>query len=286
MFWPPRAAGGIPVPTYLQPQPSALSSLADNPSLRQAFLDLSDPSEPGAVAGSGNSVSTTMAPGNGTTAPRSGLFDPECTTVTPDLRPVTSEGWLKLLDTPNLQARKPSYGSAFRPVIKDAESIAKLHNNSGGVTGAIDEDFGVVVARSDRHQRLSPSSSCSYGSESGGDGEAEGVESEEEGEVDVESSKQEDEEEEANFTNRPSQTQTNLYLSALSDNPGEERGKERGSGAVYPSTSPPSSSDLIQQESPSLPASPTASLPLSSSTPPHREDPAYKNVNIPPGHFN
>ncbi|KAK1884641.1 SKI family transcriptional corepressor 1 B, partial [Dissostichus eleginoides] len=188
MFWPPRAAGGIPVPTYLQPQPSALSSLADNPSLRQAFLDLSDHSEPGVVAGNGNSASATMAPGTATARP--GLFDPESTTVTPDLRPVTSEGWLKLLDTPALQSRKPSYGSAFRPVIKDAESIAKLHSNGG-----TDEDF--VVARSERHQRLSPSSSC---------------------------------------------------------NP-------------------------IRQGSPSLPASPSASLPLSGSTPPHREDPVYKNVH-------
>uniref|UniRef100_A0A7N8YNP6 SKI family transcriptional corepressor 2 n=1 Tax=Mastacembelus armatus TaxID=205130 RepID=A0A7N8YNP6_9TELE len=170
MFWPPRAAGGIPVPTYLQPQPSALSSLADNPSLRQAFLDLSDPNESGTVSGNGNA----------------------------------------------LQTRKPSYGSAFRPVIKDAESIAKLHSN---VTG------------SDRHHRLSPNSSCSYGSESGGDGEADGAESEEEGEVDVESSKQEEDEEEGSFSARPPQTQTNLYLPVLSDSGGEERVKERGSGA-------------------------------------------------------
>lgn len=264
------------MPTYLQPQPSALSSLADNPSLRQAFLDLSDPSEPGAGAGTG--VSATMTTGSGITAPRSGLFDPECTTVTPDLRPVTSEGWLKLLEAPTLQTRKPSYGSAFRPVIKDAESIAKLHGNSGAVSAATDEDFGAVVARSDRHQRLSPSSSCSYGSESGGDIEMEG---EEDGEVDVESSKQEDEEEEVSFTNRP--PQTSLYLATLSDSPAEERGKERGSGSVYPGASPPSSSsDLIRQASPGLPASPAASLPLSSSTPPHQEDPAYKNVNILP----
>lgn len=270
MFWPPRAAGGIPVPTYLQPQPGALSSLAENPSLRQAFLDLSDPSEPGAVAGNGNSA--TMTPGS--TAPRSGLFDPECATMTPDLRPVTSEGWLKLLDAPSLQTRKPSYGSAFRPVVKDAESIAKLHGN-GGVSTAADED--ILISRSERHQRLSPSSSCSYGSESGGDGEAEGaeVEEEEEGEVDVESSKQEDEEDDGSFANRP-------YLSALSNSPAEDRGKERGSGGVYPGTSPHSSSDLTRQASPGLPATPPASLPLSSATPPHREEPAYKNVNISP----
>ncbi|XP_063334874.1 SKI family transcriptional corepressor 2 [Pelmatolapia mariae] len=276
MFWPPRAAGGIPVPTYIHPQPSTLSSLTDNPSLRQAFLDLSDPSESGAVSANGSGINATMTPSGRSTTPKSGLFDTECTTVTTDPRPVTSEGWLKLLENPTLQSRKSSYGSAFRPVIKDAESIAKLHSNGGGVTGATDEDF--VVTRSDQHPRLSPTSSCSYGSESGGDGEPEGAESEEEGEVDVESSKQDDEEE-GSFTNRPPQTQTNLYLSALSDSAGEDRGKDRGSGAMYPGTSPRSSSDPIQQESPSLPTSPPASLPLSSSTPPHREDTAYKNVH-------
>lgn len=285
MFWPPRAAGGIPVPTYLQPQPSTLSSLTENPSLRQAFLDLSDSSDAGAVSSNGNGVSAAIAPSNGTATPRSGLFDTECTTATPDLRPVTSEGWLKLLENPALQTRKPSYGSAFRPVVKDADSIAKLHGNSAGVNGATDEDFGVAAPGSDRHQRLSPTSSCSYGSESGGEGEAEGAESEEEGEVDVESSKLEDEEEEGSFPSRPPQTQTSLYLPVLSDSAGEERGKDRGSGAVYPGTSPGSSSNPIVQESPSLPGSPHASLPLSSSTPPHREDTAYKNVNIPTGHF-
>uniref|UniRef100_A0A673ZDZ1 SKI family transcriptional corepressor 2 n=1 Tax=Salmo trutta TaxID=8032 RepID=A0A673ZDZ1_SALTR len=160
MFWPPRAAGGLPVPTYLQPQPSVntLSSLAESPSLRQAFLDLSEPSQPRA----GPDMRAT---------PRSGLFDPDSSPLTSDLRPVTSEGWLKLLDVPSLQARKASYHSAFRPVVKDAESIAKLHGNL--------EEFG-----SDRH--LSPATSCSYASESGGEGEEEGEggESEEEGEVD------------------------------------------------------------------------------------------------------
>nr|XP_061836903.1 SKI family transcriptional corepressor 2-like isoform X1 [Nerophis lumbriciformis] len=258
MFWPPRAAGGIPVPTYLQPQPS-LSSLADNPSLRQAFLDLSDSSEPG----NGNALNTNMTPSNGSAASRSGLFDPDCTMVTPDLRPVTSESWLKLLDNPGLQARKPSYGSAFRPVVKDAEGMAKLHGNA-------DEELGVMAAGSDRHSRLSPGSSCSYASESG---EAEGGDSEEDGEVDVESSKQDDEEDEGGFAGRPTQTQTNLFLPAVSNSGGEERGKARGSA------SPPSPVDPIRLESPSLPASSPASLPLSSSTPPHREEPAFKNVD-------
>ncbi|XP_072310466.1 SKI family transcriptional corepressor 2 [Eucyclogobius newberryi] len=243
MFWPPRAAGGIPVPTYLQPQPSALS-LTENPSLRQAFLDLSDPSESSAGVGSTNAVTASISGSSGTNTPRSGLFDPECPAVTSDLRPVTSEGWLKLLDTPTLQGRKPSYGSAFRPVVKDAESMAKLH--SGGASA--EEEFG-AVSGSERHHRLSPSSSCSYGSESAG--EAEAGDSEEEGEVDVESSKQDEEEQRA----AP-------FLPVAQD-----RGKDRGMSVVFP-TSPPSSSE------PGLPASPPAC-----SSPPHREDPAYKNVH-------
>ncbi|XP_046901645.1 SKI family transcriptional corepressor 2 [Hypomesus transpacificus] len=239
MFWPPRATGGIPVPTYLQHQPSALSSLAESPSLRQAFLDLSEPTEPGAGVGAGMS-----------TNPRSGLFEPECPAVTPDLRPVTSEGWLKLLDhAPSLQARKSSYHSAFRPVVKDAESIAKLHGN-------VTEDFG-----SDRH--LSPTTSCSYGSESGGEGEGDGPESEEEGEVDVETKQ----DEEDSFS-------SSLHLRGLGKG-GEERGRDNGD---YPGTPPAPS-----QDPPSLPASPPASLaiPSPSSSPPHPplEEATYKNVH-------
>lgn len=226
------------MPTYLQPQPGALS-LTESPSLRQAFLDLSDPSEPGAVVGTGNTAS--ISGSSGSNAPRSGIFDPDCPTVTSDLRPVTSEGWLKLLDAPALQTRKTSYGSAFRPVIKDAESIAKLHGSGGGV-GSTEEEFGAVSA-SDRQQRLSPSSSCSYGSESAG----EAGDSEEEGEVDVESSKQDEEEQRAA-----------QYLPVT-----EDGGKDRGVSALYPSTSPTSSSE------PGLPTSP----------PPQREEPAYKNVH-------
>ncbi|XP_077479791.1 SKI family transcriptional corepressor 2 isoform X1 [Stigmatopora argus] len=268
MFWPPRAAGGIPVPTYLQPQPS-LSSLADNSSLRQAFRDLSDASE----AISGNGVSANMAAANGSAANRSALFDPDCSTVTPDLRPVTSENWLKLLDNSTLQSRKPSYGSAFRPVVKDVESIAKLHGNGGGVSSVTDDESGVAAAGSDCHPRLSPGSSCSYGSESGGEGE--GGDTEEDGEVDVESSKQD--EEEGSFTRRPPQTQTDLFLPTVSN--GEEQDQMRGSMTTYPCASPLSSLDPVRQESPSLSASSPASLPLASSSPPRREEPSYKNVD-------
>lgn len=132
MFWPPRTPGGIPVPTYLQPQPGALTSLAESPSLRQAFLDLSEQSD-------GSAVST----------PRDGLFDAD---ASPDL--------------PAFPTRKPSYHSAFRPVGKDADSLAKLHGPSL-------EEYGP-------ERQPSPGTSCSYQSDSADSDD-------EEQEVDVES---------------------------------------------------------------------------------------------------
>ncbi|XP_078054211.1 SKI family transcriptional corepressor 2 [Mustelus asterias] len=150
MFWPPRAANGIPVPTYLQPQPSAITSVGETPSLRQTFLDLSDQSEAAGLA-----------------TPRDNLFDRENVSSpgTPEHR-LPADSRVKLLEVSAFTARKQSYLSAFRPVVKDIGSIAKLHGNA--------EEFG-----SDRHP--SPGTSCSYHSDSG--------ESEEEQEVDVETNK-------------------------------------------------------------------------------------------------
>ncbi|KAM9330081.1 SKI family transcriptional corepressor 2 [Gastrophryne carolinensis] len=160
MFWPPRTPGGLPVPTYLQPQPTALTSITDNPTLRQAFLELADQSD-------GSSLST----------PGDNLFETECSSspVSSDTRP-SSETRTSALDVPPFPIRKPSYHSAFRPVVKDAESIAKLHGNLDDFPG-------------DRH--ISPGTSCSYQSDSSDSGE--------EQDVDVESNKQpgEDEEEES-----------------------------------------------------------------------------------------
>lgn len=252
MFWPPRAAGGIPVPTYLQPQPNALSTLTEAPSLRQAFLDLSDQGETGTVAGMGANT-------------RPGLFESECPPVTPpDLRPSAPEGWLKLLDSPSLQARKASYhSSAFRPVVKDAESIAKLHGNL--------EDLG-----GERH--LSPGTSCSYQSESG--------ESDEEQEVDVETKQDEEQEDFSSLKQQQPTTQQqqpcSLHLRGLSDSTAGERDKDT---APFPPTIPPESST---EDKPSLPVSPPASLKVPSPIHASLEDTAnaYKNVNIPCRHLN
>ncbi|XP_010897373.2 SKI family transcriptional corepressor 2 [Esox lucius] len=246
MFWPPRAAGGLPVPTYLQPQPSvnALSSLTESPSLRQAFLDLSEPAEPGS------------GPGIGAT-PRSGLFDPDSSTLSSDRRPVTSEGWLKLLDAPSLQARKASYHSAFRPVVKDLESIAKLHGNL--------DDFG-----SERH--LSPATSCSYASESG---EGEVGESEDEGEVDVETKQ----DEEDSFNSPTAQTH-NLHLRGLREG---SRPRDRGGKEVlaFPCSPADHSSDQNHSSLVVSPPAPPASmsLPSPTNTPLPLEEQAYKNTH-------
>ncbi|XP_073475467.1 SKI family transcriptional corepressor 2 isoform X1 [Aquarana catesbeiana] len=163
MFWPPRTPGGLPVPTYLQPQPSALSSITDNPTLRQAFLELADQSD-------GSSLSTTG----------DSLFENECSSspVSSDIRP-SSETRTNVLEVPPFPIRKQSYHSAFRPVVKDTDSIAKLHGNL--------EDFP-----GDRH--ISPGTSCSYQSDSS--------DSDEEQDVDVETNKQPDEEEEESLSSQ------------------------------------------------------------------------------------
>ncbi|XP_022536959.2 SKI family transcriptional corepressor 2 isoform X2 [Astyanax mexicanus] len=249
MFWPPRATGGIPVPTYLQPQPNALSTLTEAPSLRQAFLDLSDQgTETGTAAGIGAN-------------PRTGLFESECPPVNPpDLRPAAPEGWLKLLDAPSLQARKASYhSSAFRPVVKDTESIAKLHGNL--------EDLGA-----ERH--LSPGTSCSYQSDSG--------ESDEEQEVDVET-KQDEEQDDFSSLKQQQQSQQpaaqqqqpcGLHLRGLTESNAGDRDKDTG---LFPPTIPSESS---AEDKPRLAVSPPASLKVPSPIHASLEDTttaAYKN---------
>ncbi|XP_036385834.1 SKI family transcriptional corepressor 2 [Megalops cyprinoides] len=229
MFWPPRTTSGIPVPTYLQPQPNTITSLTENSPLRQAFLDLSEQGEVGAGGMGAN--------------PRAGLFENDCSPITPSLQPA-SESWLKLLDAPSLHARKASYHSAFRPVVKDAESIAKLHGNL--------EDFG-----SDRH--LSPGTSCSYQSESS--------DSDEEQEVDVETKQDEEQED---LGGRQQAEACGLNLQGLANGMGDQS-KDSG---PFPSASP---ENMLDKRG--LAVTPSAVLkdpsPISASL----EDMAYKNAH-------
>ncbi|KAK3521956.1 hypothetical protein QTP70_020465, partial [Hemibagrus guttatus] len=238
MFWPPRAAGGIPVPTYLQPQPNALSTLTETPSLRQAFLDLSEQGDTATGAGTGAAIGTN---------PRAGLFESDCPpTLTPDLRPA-QEGWLKLLDAPSLQARKASYHSAFRPVVKDTESIAKLHGNL--------EEFG-----SERH--LSPGTSCSYQSES--------AESDEEQEVDVET-KQDEEQEDFSSRAASQQQLCSLHVSRLPEGTTGDRDKDAPS---FSTISPESSTEDKPSMAVSSPTSLKDPSPIHASV---EDTAAYKN---------
>lgn len=229
MFWPPRTPGGLPVPTYLQPQPSALTSITDNPTLRQAFLELADQSDASNLSNTGEN-----------------LFETECSSspVSSDIRP-SAEARTNVLDVPSFPIRKQSYHSAFRPVVKDAESIAKLHGNL--------EDF-----QSDRH--VSPGTSCSYQSDSS--------DSDEEQDVDVETNKPPGEEEEESLSSQ--------FL--------QSRGLVESNDKTCKDRSPFSSSRSESQAEKMENAEHPSSSPKDSS-PRHTslEEPCYKDVNIPSG---
>ncbi|XP_004623687.1 SKI family transcriptional corepressor 2 [Octodon degus] len=177
MFWPPRTPGGLPVPTYLQPPPqppSALGcALGDSPALlRQAFLDLAEPSGAGASTeaapppgqpppGVANGPGTGPPPPAGSAGARDTLFESppggsggDCSAgSTPPADPSTTAGSgagsaaagpagarVPAPHHPHLlEGRKAGGGSyhhssAFRPVggKDDAESLAKLHGASAG----------------------------------------------------------------------------------------------------------------------------------------------------------
>ncbi|XP_029010501.1 SKI family transcriptional corepressor 1 homolog-B isoform X2 [Betta splendens] len=161
MFWP--AAGALPMPPYPQAPHKPPQELLCAP--RQADADASEHSD----------RSTNTSKDSVVEIDRCSNDDDK------------SGGEARPLDGMTLAPRKISYVSAFRPVIKDADCIAKLYGNRGAFngsrTGYLSPDF---LSESSSYRSVSP---C--------------VDSEGEPDVDVETNKTPEEEEEEEEDSRP-----------------------------------------------------------------------------------
>ncbi|XP_069385501.1 SKI family transcriptional corepressor 1a isoform X7 [Paralichthys olivaceus] len=137
MFWP--TPGGLPLPPYPGSPPKPLPEL---PGIRQAELDLSDQSDRGANTPKDTSTHHPHhQQDGGERCPSS-----QSSSTRNDEDKSGDE-------TP---PRKISYMSAFRPVVKDAETIAKLYSNrdSYGVRpGYLSPDF---ISESSSYRSISP----------------------------------------------------------------------------------------------------------------------------------
>lgn len=163
MFWP--AAGGLPMPPYPASPPKPPAEL---PCVRQSELDLSDQSERGANTPKDTSQHPHHQQESGERCPSSH------SSIARNDEDKSGD------ETPQ---RKINYISAFRPVVKDAETIAKLYGNrdSFGVrSGYMSPDF---ISESSSYRSISPER------ESGVD------EDDDDPDVDVESHRGQDEDE-------------------------------------------------------------------------------------------
>ncbi|XP_076852376.1 SKI family transcriptional corepressor 1 homolog-B-like isoform X3 [Brachyhypopomus gauderio] len=157
MFWP--TASSLPLPSYQQAQPKPHVELMGG---RQSETE-----------GSENE--------RGGNTPRDGVFDSERCSSSQSLRTDEDKSGDEVRSTEGhaTTPRKISYISAFKPVIKDAESIAKLYGNRDAYTGTrsgyLSPDF---VSESSSYRSISPD-----------------VDSGEEPEVDVESNRVADDDE-------------------------------------------------------------------------------------------
>ncbi|XP_029702536.1 SKI family transcriptional corepressor 1 homolog-B isoform X3 [Takifugu rubripes] len=136
MFWP--AAGGLPMPPYPASPPKPPPELSG---VRQSELDLSDQSERSANTPKESSQHPHHQQEGGERCPSS-----HSSTARNDEDNFGDE-------TPQ---RKINYISAFRPVVKDAETIAKLYGNrdSFGVrSGYMSPDF---ISESSSYRSMSP----------------------------------------------------------------------------------------------------------------------------------
>ncbi|KAH1164667.1 hypothetical protein KIL84_008113 [Mauremys mutica] len=127
MFWP--AAGSLPVPPYPAQSQAKAAATADPPGLggRHSELEGSEPS------GSGRSSAT---PQEG-----SGADGERCSSALSRAAAEEERSGDEALLPPLPLPRKGSYLSAFRPVVKDAESIAKLYGTREAGAGYLSPDF-------------------------------------------------------------------------------------------------------------------------------------------------
>ncbi|XP_028442241.1 SKI family transcriptional corepressor 1 homolog-B [Perca flavescens] len=161
MFWP--AAGALPMPPYPQTQHKPPPELLCPP--RQTDMDISEHSDR-----STNTSKDSMVENDRCSSTQSTRNEDD-----------KSGDEARPLEGMTLASRKISYVSAFRPVIKDADCIAKLYSNRGAYngcrTGYLSPDF---LSESSSYRSMSP---C--------------VDSEGEPDVDVETNKTPEEEEDS-----------------------------------------------------------------------------------------
>ncbi|KAM9366526.1 SKI family transcriptional corepressor 1a [Symphorus nematophorus] len=169
MFWP--TAGGLPMPPYPGSPPKPPPEL---PGVRQAELDLSDQSERGANT---PKDTTNLHPHHHHQQQQEGGERSSSS-----LSSSTRNDEDKSGDETSSQ-RKISYISAFRPVVKDAETIAKLYGSRDGYSarpaGYLSPDF---ISESSSYRSASPDRDSV-------------VDDDDDPDVDVESNRGQDEEE-------------------------------------------------------------------------------------------
>ncbi|CAJ1049333.1 PREDICTED: SKI family transcriptional corepressor 1 [Xyrichtys novacula] len=137
MFWP--TAGGLPMPPYPGSPPKPPPEL---PSVRQSELDLSDQSDRGAHTPKESNHHPLLQQEAGERCPSS-----QSSSTRNDEDKSGDE----------TSQRKISYISAFRPVVKDAETIAKLYGNRDSYgarpAGYLSPDF---ISEGSSYRSISP----------------------------------------------------------------------------------------------------------------------------------
>ncbi|XP_007908225.2 SKI family transcriptional corepressor 1 homolog-B isoform X1 [Callorhinchus milii] len=135
MFWP--TAGNLPVPPYPQ---ATQAKVGEALNARQSEMDVSEQSD------------------RSTNTPKDSLVDSErCSSTHSRNEEDRSGDEARSIEGISLTPRKLNYISAFRPVVKDAESIAKLYGNrevyNGARPGYVSPDF---MSESSSFRSVSP----------------------------------------------------------------------------------------------------------------------------------